>query len=276
MKPFIFQDTNQNILRISALCTSGQKFFKYFSLYFENYSLWLNLTFKLDPFKALTLENIINHLFIHGFNLYFHHRGEDDRERLESSRSNEDQRDKTDEDKRSRASSTSDKFPAASPSPIHGRRRGSVTPGSVPAASPSSQRVSRSSMTSSSRSSTSTKPSSPPHVTTVIAVESSNAGNGNPAAGGKSQTTSTGNGKDLQEATTTSIEAVGAPTNTHIIKVSGPVTNLDETVTSATEVPPSPPPSPTSGPEIKPETETTSSRSSSPKVIQTSVWVPCP
>ena len=190
---------------------------------------------------------------------------------MESSRSNEDQRDKTDEDKRSRASSTSDKFPAASPSPIHGRRRGSVTPGSVPAASPSSQRVSRSSMTSSSRSSTSTKPSSPPHVTTVIAVESSNPGNGNPAAGGKSQTTSTGNGKDLQEATTTSIEAVGAPTNTHIIKVSGPVTNLDETVTSATEVPPSPPPSPTSGPEIKPETETSSSRSSSPKVIQTSV-----
>ena len=184
---------------------------------------------------------------------------------MESSRSNEDQRDKTDEDKRSRASSTSDKFPAASPSPIHGRRRGSVTPGSVPAASPSSQRVSRSSMTSSSRSSTSTKPSSPPHVTTVIAVESSNPGNGNPA-------TSTGNGKDLKEATTTtSIEAVGAPTNTHIIKVSGPVTNLDETVTSATEVPPSPPPSPTSGPEIKPETETTSSRSSSPKVIQTSV-----
>merc|ERR1719266_461562 len=161
-------------------------------------------------------------------------KGEDDRERLESSRSNEDQRDKTDEDKRSRASSTSDKFPAASPSPIHGRRRGSVTPGSVPAASPSSQRVSRSSMTSSSRSSTSTKPSSPPHVTTVIAVESSNPGNGNPA-GGKSQAT-TGNGKDLQEATTTtSIEAVGAPTNTHIIKVSGPVTNLDETVTSATE-----------------------------------------
>ena len=124
-------------------------------------------------------------------------------------------------------------------------------------------------MTSSSRSSTSTKPSSPPHVTTVIAVESSNPGNGNPA-GGKSQAT-TGSGKDLQEATTTtSIEAVGAPTNTHIIKVSGPVTNLDETVTSATEVPPSPPPSPTSGPEIKPETET-SSRSSSPKVIQTSV-----
>jgi hypothetical protein len=200
-------------------------------------------------------------------------KGEDDRERLESSRSNEDQRDKTDEDKRSRASSTSDKFPAASPSPIHGRRRGSVTPGSVPAASPSSQRVSRSSMTSSSRSSTSTKPSSPPHVTTVIAVESSNPGNGNPA-GGKSQAT-TGNGKDLQEATTTttSIEAVGAPTNTHIIKVSGPVTNLDETVTSATEVPPSPPPSPTSGsgPEIKPETETSTSRSSSPKVIQTSV-----
>ena len=192
---------------------------------------------------------------------------------MESSRSNEDQRDKTDEDKRSRASSTSDKFPAASPSPIHGRRRGSVTPGSVPAASPSSQRVSRSSMTSSSRSSTSTKPSSPPHVTTVIAVESSNPGNGNPA-GGKSQAT-TGNGKDLQEATTTttSIEAVGAPTNTHIIKVSGPVTNLDETVTSATEVPPSPPPSPTSGsgPEIKPETETSTSRSSSPKVIQTSV-----
>jgi SLIT-ROBO Rho GTPase activating protein len=162
-------------------------------------------------------------------------KGEDDRERLESSRSNEDQRDKTDEDKRSRASSTSDKFPAASPSPIHGRRRGSVTPGSVPAASPSSQRVSRSSMTSSSRSSTSTKPSSPPHVTTVIAVESSNPGNGNPAAGGKSQAT-TGNGKDQPEATTTtSIEAVGAPTNTHIIKVSGPVTNLDETVTSATE-----------------------------------------
>merc|ERR1711935_1320770 len=99
-------------------------------------------------------------------------------------------------------------------------------------ASPSSQRVSRSSMTSSSRSSTSTKPSSPPHVTTVIAVESSNPGNGN-ATGGKYQAT-TGNGKDLQEATT-SIEAVGAPTNTHIIKVSGPVTNLDETVTSATE-----------------------------------------
>merc|ERR1712008_674287 len=86
-------------------------------------------------------------------------------------------------------------------------------------------------MTSSSRSSTSTKPSSPPHVTTVIAVESSNPGNGN-SAGGKSQAF-TGNGKDLQEAT--SIEAVGAPTNTHIIKVSGPVTNLDETVTSATE-----------------------------------------
>ena len=222
---------------------------------------------KLDPFKALILKKSINHLFM-DLTFFFHHRGEDDRERLESSRSNEDQRDKTDEDKRSRASSTSDKFPAASPSPIHGRRRGSVTPGSVPAASPSSQRVSRSSMTSSSRSSTSTKPSSPPHVTTVIAVESSNPGNGN-SAGGKSQAT-TGNGKDLHEAT--SIEAVGAPTNTHIIKVSGPVTNLDETVTSATEVPPSPPPSPTSGsgPEIKPETET-SSRSPSPKVIQTSV-----
>lgn len=112
-------------------------------------------------------------------------------------------------------------------------------------------------MTSSSRSSTSTKPSSPPHVTTVIAVESSNPDRGALP-------------KKDQEATTTSIEAVGAPTNTHIIKVSGPVTNLDETVTSATEVPPSPPLSPTSG--SGPETTGNgSSRSSSPKVIQTSV-----
>ena len=54
---------------------------------------------------------------------FFLFRGEDDRERLESSRSNEDHKADQD-DKRSRASSTSDKFPAASPSPIHGRRRG--------------------------------------------------------------------------------------------------------------------------------------------------------
>lgn len=143
-------------------------------------------------------------------------KGEDDRERLESSRSNEDHKADQD-DKRSRASSTSDKFPAASPSPIHGRRRGSAT------ASPSSQRASRSSMTSSSRSSTSTKPATPPHVATVITVESNAPGFG-PAGGGKSAP------KDLEAG-----EAVGAPANTHIIKVSGPVTNLDETVTSATE-----------------------------------------
>ena len=167
---------------------------------------------------------------------------------MESSRSNEDHRDKVDDDKRSRASSTSDKFPASacSPSPIHSRRRGSAT------ASPNSQRASRSSVTSSSRSSTSTKPATPPHVTTVIAVESPTS------SGLKSSSKDNPPNTEAVEAT------VGAPANTHIIKVSGPVTNLDETVTSATEVPPpSPPPSPTSS--------ARSSRSSSPKVIQTSV-----
>merc|ERR1719266_38655 len=143
-------------------------------------------------------------------------KGEDDRERLESSRSNEDHKADQD-DKRSRASSTSDKFPAASPSPIHGRRRGSAT------ASPSSQRASRSSVTSSSRSSTSTKPATPPHVTTVIAVESPTS------SGLKSSSKDNPPNTEAVEAT------VGAPANTHIIKVSGPVTNLDETVTSATE-----------------------------------------
>ena len=67
-----------------------------------------------------------------------------------------------------------------------------------------------------------------PHVSTVITVESNSPGapSSIPGSSGKSSP------KDHE-----AMEAVGAPANTHIIKVSGPVTNLDETVTSANEVP---------------------------------------
>ena len=117
--------------------------------------------------------------------------------------------------------------------------------------SPLSQRASRSSFTSSSRSSTSTKPTSPGQAsTTVITVDS-----------GSRRMSKDSIKESPQE------EALPSPppaTNTHIIKVSGPVTNLDETVTSAeqsetmSEVvePPSPPPTPDHSPS---------------KVVQTSV-----
>merc|ERR550532_3837200 len=148
-------------------------------------------------------------------------KGEDDRERLESSKSNEEtsitreRLGSLDEGKRSRASSSSDKVPSPSPS-VHRKRANSTQTSS----SPLSQRASRSSVTSSSRSSTSTKPTSPGQAsTTVITVDS-----------GSRRMSKDSIKESPQE------EALPSPppaTNTHIIKVSGPVTNLGETVTSA-------------------------------------------
>ena len=86
--------------------------------------------------------------------------------------------------------------------------------------------------TSSTRSSTSTKPTTPPHVTTVITVEQQQS----PEA--KSEE------------------------NTHIIKVSGPVTNLDETVTSGAV-----------GENLSEVESEAVVESSEAKVVQTSVWL---
>jgi len=149
-------------------------------------------------------------------------KGEDDRERLESSKSNEEtsitreRLGSLDEGKRSRASSSSDKVPSPSPS-VHRKRANSTQTSS----SPLSQRASRSSVTSSTRSSTSTKPTSPGQAsTTVITVDS-----------GSRRMSKDSIKESPQEEALPS--PPGPATNTHIIKVSGPVTNLDETVTSA-------------------------------------------
>merc|ERR1719323_2090669 len=147
-------------------------------------------------------------------------KGEDDRERLESSKSNEESQPRErlgsldESGKRSRASSSSDKV--ASPSPSVHRKRANSTQTS---SSPLSQRASRSSVTSSTRSSTSTKPTSPGQAsTTVITVDS-------------------GSRRMSKDSIRESPQEESLPTNTHIIKVSGPVTNLDETVTSAEQEP---------------------------------------
>ena len=153
-----------------------------------------------------------------------------------------------------------------SPSPSSYRRRANSTQTS--ATSPKiSPRESRSSITSSSRSSSSTKPTSPTLVPTSTVITVNNA-EGAIAVGRR---------KSKESAASPTASKLDSPqehdedfndeplsgNNTHIIRVSGPVTNLDETVTSGE----------TQMTEVDSNTSESigSADSPLPKVIQTSV-----